>query len=74
VSTDIDSAKLQGFLNDSDFPWPTIHSPVDAPENLSKKLGVSEIPFNFVIGADGKVLAVNRRHDELVRFVEAQFR
>ncbi|HBE71106.1 MAG TPA: hypothetical protein DDW52_23410, partial [Planctomycetaceae bacterium] len=69
VSTDTATGQLARFLNDSDFPWTTIHSPIDADDSLSKQFGITQIPFNFLVDKNGRVLAVNLRGEELAKFV-----
>jgi hypothetical protein len=60
VNGDTDRGVLDGFLAMCPLPWPTLHP--DAPGAVPPGIvhyGISRFPTVFLVGRDGRVLAVN---------------
>ena len=68
VSGDGDRATLDRFMLQIAMPWPTLNDPQAGPlQPAIKEYGISTFPTTFLIGKDGKVLAMNVRGRELRR-------
>jgi thiol-disulfide isomerase/thioredoxin len=68
VSVDRDRAALDKFLKEHDPPWTVLHDsqePAAAAKSLSVRFGIFSIPTMILVGANGDVISVSVRGEEL---------
>lgn len=70
ISLDDDKTKLDAFLRKNELPWPQAFSGDGWDDATAKKYGIQSIPAMFLIGKDGKVVAVNTRGPALASKLE----
>ncbi len=76
VSVDRDRKALDKFLEEHKHPWTVLHdSPegADAAKSMSTYYGVFGIPTVILVGADGKVISVNARGEQLGKELKKLF-
>jgi thiol-disulfide isomerase/thioredoxin len=75
VSVDEDREALDQFLAEHKTPWTVIlddHSARGTSKSLSTYYGVFGLPTAFLVGADGKVISIHARGEELAKALEKQ--
>ena len=65
ISLDQDKKALDKYLADNAIPWPQLFDGKGWDGTISKRFGVSAIPFTMLIGRDGKIAALNARGEAL---------
>jgi peroxiredoxin len=68
VSLDSDKDALDAFIEEQQFPWLNIFDADDSQPGrtpMAEKYSVRAIPMTFLIGRDGKLVAVNLHDNEL---------
>lgn len=63
ISLDQSEQALTQFVEREGLPWPQHYT--DGGNEFAEKYGISAIPATFLIGADGKVVAVDLRGEDL---------
>lgn len=76
VNMDENAARTQQFLKYQPLPWPNLRNgdpeKPDAP-TLADEFGVTYVPFNALLGADGKVIGIQLHGRELDERLSAIF-
>jgi thiol-disulfide isomerase/thioredoxin len=70
VSLDQNEADLRKFVEEKKLPWPQIYEGADA---IAEKFGIESIPSTYLLGADGKIIAVGLRGEALAKKLEELF-
>lgn len=70
VSLDQNEADLKKFVEEKKLPWPQIYEGADA---IAEKFGIESIPSTYLLGADGKIIAVGLRGEALAQKLEELF-
>ena len=76
VSVDRDRDALDKFLEDHKHPWTVLHdSPegADPGKSMSTYYGVFGVPTVILVGADGAVISIDARGDELGKELKKLF-
>ncbi len=74
VSLDVNNDRWSNAISADHLSWPYHVSDFKGWRSApAAAYGVRQIPSNFVIDKDGKVLAANLRGDELIQFLKAIF-
>ena len=71
VSLDEDKAKLTGFLQEKQVPWPQYFDGKGGDNKLANAYGVETIPTTYLLGRDGKIIGKGLRGDDLESAVSA---
>jgi thiol-disulfide isomerase/thioredoxin len=61
-----DGPKMAKYVRETGIAWPQVH---DATREVSRRYHVSSIPATFLIGRDGRLVAVGLRGEELEKAV-----
>lgn len=70
VSLDQNEADLKKFVEEKKLPWPQIYEGADA---IAEKFGIESIPSTYLLGTDGKIIAVGLRGEALAQKLEELF-
>ena len=62
--------KLVAFLKDHQMPWPQYYDGKNEMNDVAVKYGINAIPASFLIGPDGKILALSPRGPALAPAIE----
>ncbi len=76
VSVDRDRKALDKFLEEHKHPWTVLHDyreGADAGKSMSTYYGVFGIPTVILVGADGTVISVNARGEQLGKELKKLF-
>ncbi len=65
ISMDDDAAKVTAYAEKEKLGWPMAAGPDSGAATAAKRVGARFIPFNFLVGPDGKVIAVEVHGDDL---------
>lgn len=65
LSLEKDRAALEGFIKKERIPWPQAYDSQGWNYALAVRLTVNTLPFNFLVGKDGKMAVRHVRGDEL---------
>lgn len=68
INLDRDRSKFDEFVKEKNVTWPQIF---DEQMKIAKAYGVKALPFNFIIGKEGKIAAVGVRGADLSPAIEA---
>lgn len=71
ISADEDREKLESFLAENKLPWVTLHEKGGQNPAL-EYYGIPGFPTTFLVGKDGKVLALEARGPELGKLLKEQ--
>ena len=69
VTLDDDQAKVANFIKDSNMPWPEHFEGTGWDNTLVAKYGVSAIPDNILVDAQGHILGRGLKGDDLAQAV-----
>ena len=70
ISLDQNEEDLKKFVAEKKLPWPQIYEGADA---IAEKFGIESIPTTYLLGADGKIVAVGPRGEALAQKLEEIF-
>jgi len=65
ISLDEDKARLEEFIKEHEMTWPQCFEGKGWQSSHVEKYGISSIPATFLLGKDGKVVAVDLRDTDL---------
>ncbi|WP_459554737.1 TlpA family protein disulfide reductase [Lacunimicrobium album] len=74
VNLDTEVETLKKVLAHEDLPWTTLNEPTDSKKRgwinpVAKHYGINAVPCMILIGADGKVISITARGEELERLL-----
>lgn len=69
VSLDDNPPRLLEFIKESNMPWPEFNDGHRFDNKLAVKYGVEQIPTNFLLDRDGKIIGKDLRGDALPAMV-----
>lgn len=64
ISLDQNEEDLKKFVAEKKLPWPQIYEGADA---IAEKFGIESIPTTYLLGADGRIVAVGPRGEALAQ-------
>jgi peroxiredoxin len=70
VSLDLDEKVLRDFLKKRKMPWYHVYGQAGGAQTAADRYGVNALPAVFVIGPDGKIVAIGLRGKEIVNKVK----
>lgn len=78
VNLDTEVETLKKVLAHEDLPWTTLNEPTDSKKRgwinpVAKHYGINAVPCMILIGADGKVISITARGEELERLLAEIF-
>jgi thiol-disulfide isomerase/thioredoxin len=59
ISLDDDRQKLEAYLAENDYPWPTLHDPIETADHMARYYGITAIPTLILVDQNGKAVTVN---------------
>ncbi len=70
VSLDVDRKALDRYVQEAKLPWITLHPGSDKGQNSAvREYGIMAIPVMILVDAQGKVVSLSARGDELERLL-----
>lgn len=59
INMDKDQERLEQFLQDQRFPWPTYHSGSGDTKSLTDQFGITLFPHTMLMNQDGKIVSLH---------------
>jgi len=72
-SLDTDRVLLENVLSQKKFPWVTISDSEGWSGNIARTYQPDSIPYHFLLGPDGRILAKNLPQVQLEKFLEREW-